>query len=274
MPRVIKSKLEPKTHTIKTGRILRDSSAQETPTYVRRIIRIIPVESTPKPKGYVYVPKNKPFTAETMEFRNLNRDDKFESVYALCQELGRMPRTYTSKKIQPTQYERVRAQFIVNMISARNRGELGKHDMEMLTKLESQLESYRKHIKVSDKITAVYEFYVKNNRLPNESDGIYFHWNRIKFIAPANVPSDFRENLRTLQAAKKPIQKKTRIERLNEILTFCESSGRSPKQHSGNEIEQNLANFISTTSQRLKNNTLTADEIVLYNKIRTFIRSR
>lgn len=219
--------------------------------------------------------ERKSFTAETMEFRNLDRESKFKSVYALCKKLGRTPRTYRSSKYTPTQYERVRAQFIINMTSKRNRGELNKHDMKLLDAVDGYTALHRKSIPLTDKVEKVHATFKSTRKLPETGTPEHRLWNAIRHMNASEIPSDFRSMFEELKQVKSvPINKVSASERLTAIIAWHSQHGRLPRQHADDQTECKLANTLSSLKQHIKKFPLTSGEMELYNKVVTLMPSR
>ena len=240
-------------------------------------IKVKKEPKVPKPKIVkVESPsERKSFTPETMEFRNLDREAKFNSVYELCKKLGRMPRTYRSLKYSPTQYERVRAQFIINMTSKRNRGELNKHDMKLLDAVDGYAKDRRKSIPLVEKIQIVHNVLKTTGKLPDTSSSEHRLWNSIRHMKPSDIPSDFRAMFEELiQIKSVPSSRVSVSARLELIIKWHSDHGRLPRQHADDDNECKLANAMSSIKQHIKKFPLTSDQMMMYNKIIELMPSR
>ncbi len=205
------------------------------------------------------------FSAETMKFRALNRDEKFQSLLELCNQLGHIPRTYSSKKYQPDDYARVRAQFYINMISAKNRGELSEHDLVNLDKIDH----FRTpKLSSEEKIDLVYRFIIDTGHIPTNEDPeeITEAWRSIRTGIPTEITPEHQkkyERIINLSVSRK----KTLIDRLSYILVFCRERNRTPKQHSLDRSEKHLADSLSSIKQRTTKQKMSDDERKIFNKI-------
>ena len=211
--------------------------------------------------------KNK-FSAETMKFRALNRDEKFASLLELCEKLGHIPRPYTSKKYQPDDYARVRAQFYINMVSAKNRGELSDHDIENLTKVDAYLP---KKLTSEQKIDLAYQFVSQHGHLPSaeDSDEHSDALRSIRTLDPGSFTNKYKKKLVAILGIGGS-SKKTLTERLIEILRFCMYRKRTPKQHSLDRVEKHLADSLSSIKQRTKISSMESSDKKLFIKIMKF----
>lgn len=201
---------------------------------------------------------NRKFNRETMKFRKLSRKEKFESLLELCQTLGHIPRPYNSKKFRPNNYSRVRAQFYVNMTAARSRNELSAEDLAMLEKVEKFIPD---RLSREEKIDLVTAYWNEHQKLPTQFDApeVFDAWKSVKIMSLDGLTNDY------LDAHKELIEigvssKKTMKEKLETILEFCIERGRTPKQHSLDKEEKQLADTLSSIKQRMKRIPLTIDE--------------
>lgn len=217
---------------------------------------------------------------ETKAFRKLDRHAKFESVLELCKKLGHIPRTYKSKRHNPNQAERVRAQFFINMQSAKNRNELH----EDFHKYVDDISAYgNPHLDTDEKINRLYEFFVENKRLPavkfNDDVSYIGNWKTVKDIDTSDVAGNglsklVNNRLKKMQKFATHIAPHTRIERLNILLQFCIKNNRTPAQHSADLSEKSLADFLSTMKQVSKKKKLPSDLALIMGQVMSFPSSR
>ena len=208
------------------------------------------------------------FSDETLKFRALSRDAKFASLIALCKTLGHFPHPYTSKKHTPDDYERVRAQFYVNMMSKKVRNELNDHDLANLAKVDK----FRpKRLTIEQKIDLVYQFVSLHGHLPNaeDSDDISDALRSIRTGDPETLSIEHKKKMDAILHIGSTI-KKTLTERLVEILAFCESRERTPKQHTLDRSEKHLADSLSSIKQRIKISSMIESDKKLFTDIMTF----
>lgn len=223
--------------------------------------------------------KSRKFCEETLQFRRLNRVDKYKSVLDLCIKTNRLPRPYETKNHKPDAYERVRGQFYVNMMVARNNGKLTNND-ELL--LLAKIDEYgRKSMDINQKIRYIYDFHKRNSRLPSKSHSDTMRdiqlWSRLRFALLAIQEGKSSVGFdKTLQSkvdkiiAMYQINKKPKSEKLTQILDFCKSNGRTPKQHSKDQNEKRLADRLSSTKQLMKKNKLDSSCIAIMKEIMKF----
>jgi hypothetical protein len=207
----------------------------------------------------------KKFHDETMAFRKLTRKEKFDSLLELCQKLGHIPKSYDSKKYVPDAYTKVRAQFYVNMTSARSRGDLCEADLAQLSTVEAFNHS---RLSREDKINLVTNYWNKYNVLPTKYDDpdTFEVLKSIKNMTLDGLTEDYIKSYTDLVDIIKK-SRKTLIERLTIIHDFCQLRNRTPKQHSLDINEKQLADTLSSIKQRMKKIPFTKDEQLLYNKI-------
>jgi hypothetical protein len=211
----------------------------------------------------------KQHSPETKQFRTLSRDEKFESVLSMCKALGTIPKTYATKTHLPTEAERVRGQFFINMQSAMHRNKLPS----MYHHYIEHILAYGNRIDVPEKVDRVYIFYKINHRLPtrkNDDVTLVNQWKSIKGINPNDLPLSRKRRLIhmiTFAAQSAPV---TKLDRLNDLLAFCTANGRLPKQHSVDISEKKLADFLSTLKQSIKKKPLSKELNSVYKKITRF----
>lgn len=212
--------------------------------------------------------KPRKFSRETMKFRKLSREEKFASLLELCKELGHIPRTYESKKYVPNDAARVRAQFYVNMTSARSRGELSEGDLKLLDKVEKFIPD---RLSREEKIDLVTSYWNEHQKMPLAVDAPEVHeaWKSIKTISLDGLAPDYIKAREDLFEVNNGL-KKTLKEKLDTILDFCIERSRTPKQHSLDKDEKQLADTLSSIKQRIKKIPLTNEEQETFDHIIEF----
>lgn len=212
--------------------------------------------------------KPRKFNSETMEFRRLTRKEKFASLLDLCKKLGHLPRPYKSKKYNPSNYDRVRAQFYVNMTAARSHGKLSEVDLKRLEMVEKFVPD---RLSREEKIDLVTSYWNEHGKLPTQFDAqeVYDAWRSIKAISLDGLAPDYVTAHADLIEINRTF-KKTMKERLDTILEFCIDRGRTPKQHSLDKDEKHLADTLSSIKQRMKKIPLTSEERETFDHIIEF----
>lgn len=212
----------------------------------------------------------------TKTFRTMSREAKFKSVLAMCRDLKEIPKTYDTKTHIPSDAEKVRGQFYINMQSARTRGELPEEFHQYL----DQIAEYgNPRLSLQAKVDVVFDFYVEKIRLPakskDDSNSIVGHWKAIRCINVDNPPEPLSKRrvsrLKKMQQYAATIAPPTRLDRLKNLLEYCKTHKRTPKQHSSNREEKRLADFYSTVKQTNKTTPLGGDELKLFNEIGTYM---
>lgn len=206
----------------------------------------------------------------SLEFRNQDLEAKYKSVLALCEKLKTLPRAYETKHRIPDEYERVRAQFYINKLSAKNRGELPKSEWHWIDKIEKFLpiktrltESLNAILKEAKKIGAIPKYVI----LPDGNPSM--HWSRIKQIPDTDL-SVVEILTRDAIELFTPAPKKSQSDKLRDVLNFCNTNGRTPNNHSSIVVEKQLADLLVTTNTAYKKHGLDADLLAVYKKIIQF----
>ena len=201
----------------------------------------------------------KPHSDTAKQFRALTREEKFKSVLAMCNELGTIPKTYSTKNHTPSESERVHGQFFINMQSAMNRGRLPHMYIDYITAI---LE-YGNRVNISTKIDRVYVFFRTNKRLPTHKNDDVTLMNQWKSIKSLDIQAHSAELTQVRQTKlTKMIEfsvqtmPKSKLEKLTDLLNFCTENNRTPRQHSSNPDEKKLASFLSTIKQGIKTKPL------------------
>jgi hypothetical protein len=204
-----------------------------------------------------------------LEFRRLDKSEKFKSTLDFCRLHETTPKTYPKSTV--SEYERVRGQFLINMKSALKNGQLNAGEIVSLSKLTV----YGKPKYTSTEwLEKILEFCNENKRTPKQNNGdvesmLSQKWNSLKNLPEVvKVPTNAKL-IESIQVHKSRYQI-PRKDKLKSVLEFCKKNGHSPKQHAYVNNEKTLANFLSTTTQRRKNHGLTPDEEALYAEIQTY----
>lgn len=215
----------------------------------------------------------KPHSDTTKQFRALTREEKFKSVLAMCNTLGTIPKTYSTKNHTPSESERVHGQFYINMQSALNRGKLPK----MYINYIKAISEYGNRVDVGEKIDLVHAFFCDNKRLPthkNDDVTLMNQWKSIKSIDTQTDNTQLtkcrRKKLTELISFSIQSMPKSKHAKLTDLLNFCIENNRTPRQHSLNPDEKKLADFLSTIKQGIKTKPLPPELNALYQRITTF----
>lgn len=215
----------------------------------------------------------KPHSDTAKQFRALSREEKFKSVLAMCNELGTIPKTYSTKNHTPSESERVHGQFFINMQSAMNRGRLP----HMYNDYIKAISEYGNRVDISNKIDLVYVFFRNNKRLPTHKSDDVTLMNQWKSIKSLDVKAHSTEltrgrqtKLTTMIEFSAHAMPKSKLEKLTDLLNFCIENNRTPKQHSANPDEKKLADFLSTIKQSIKTKPLPPELDILFHRITSF----
>jgi hypothetical protein len=187
----------------------------------------------------------KSFSPESIIFRRLPKPEKYAKVLEFCVKMKRTPSTSNV-----TENERILGQFYINSKSALKNNKLTKWEILELQKI------YRystKRITRIDKLNIILNFCVVNDRTPSQSSNkteekkLGQLLNTIKNSTKHNpFTLDELTIFNTIYTYRSNYQR-SRKEKLRDVLKFCETNDRTPKQHVLNATEKRHAEFLSTT---------------------------
>lgn len=182
---------------------------------------------------------------ESISFRRLTKEEKYEKVLAFCVDMKRTPSTSNV-----TESERVLGQFYTNNKSAQKNGILPDWEVEMLNKI---FEYSPKRNTRLDKLNRIIDYCIEHNKTPSQSSkdpnekklGQLLNTvkNSIKYKL---LTDDEQKAFNSIDKFRSNYQR-TREEKLNDVLEFCKKHDRTPRQHVNIVEEKRLAEFLSTT---------------------------
>jgi len=209
-----------------------------------------------------------------MNFKNLYTEEKYKTIIEFCTKHKRLP-IYNS----PRKYERVMSRFITNKKNTHNRSKRGL--ARGLAKWEVKKLEQIEHFKEStiDKLNDVLKFCKMHSRPPrylgNKEKGKKEEREVAKKLNSLKTREKEKENPFTPQEKKifdkialfKTKHQQPRMEKMQNVLAFCETHKRTPKQHVGDINEKRLAEFLSSIKTLVKNKKLSKKEREIFEKI-------
>jgi len=208
------------------------------------------------------------YSNESLEFRRLDKTEKYAKLLEFCEQNDRIPGV---TDVQES--ERVLGQFLINNKSAFNKGMLDDWEVELLTKVikytpirESRLE----------KLLRIRDFCVKNEKTPAQSSKnpdekkLGQLLNTVKNSMKKNKFTPEEHDVYEVISSYKSKYQKSRKSKLEEVLEFCQTNGRTPRQHVTNLTEKRHAEFLSTSNILYNKGTLEPDCIPILEEISLF----
>lgn len=187
----------------------------------------------------------KSFSPESISFRRLSKEEKYAKLLVFCVETGRTPSTSNV-----TEIERIIGQFYTNSKSAQKNDMLTDWEIAELDKVYQY--SSKRETRMN-KINNILQFCKNNDNTPSQSSKNLEEkklgqlLNTIKnSIKRKPLTSEESHVFDKIEKYRSNYQR-SRKEKLCDVLGFCETHDRTPKQHVGELIEKRLAEFLSTT---------------------------
>lgn len=209
------------------------------------------------------------FSPISVEFRHLEKTEKFKKLIEFCKQNNRTPSTSNV-----SEEERVLGQFYTNAKSAYKAGSLGRHEIQLLTEVNSYFS--RRETKLT-KINSILEFCKQHNRTPIQSSK---DLTERKLGQLLNTMKNQLKKGKLGEAEIKALDaldpyrsnyQRTREEKLEDVLAYCKTNGRTPRQHVSDETEKTLAVFLSTIKLQHRKNGLTPECIKILHEINEFL---
>jgi hypothetical protein len=199
----------------------------------------------------------------------MHKTEKFKKLIEFCKQTNRTPSTSNVPED-----ERVLGQFYTNAKSAHKAGSLSKHEVEFLNEVNKYFS--RRETKIS-KINSILEFCKHHNRTPIQSSKNATEkklgqlLNTLKNqLKKGKLSESEIKALDALDPYRSNYQR-SREEKLEDVLAYCKTNGRTPRQHVADETEKTLAVFLSTIKLQHRKNGLTPECIKLLNEIHEYL---
>lgn len=212
--------------------------------------------------------KHYSFTTDPKMFRKLDKQDKYNEVMEFIKLHKRIPSTSGSP--EP---ERMLGQFLINSKSAVKNDTCQEWEYEMVANINEMAPARESKI---DKINRILGYCEKHKKTPTQSSnnkeekrlgqllnslkvmlnkGLFTEDEKVEFTKLENFRSNYQ---------------RPREEKLSDILTFCETNDRTPRQHVSDEVEKRMAELLSTTKVLASKNKLDEPSKVIFDKIMQF----
>ena len=208
------------------------------------------------------------FTTDPKMFRKLDKQDKYNEVVEFINIHKRIPSTSGSP--EP---ERMLGQFLINAKSSVKHNTCQEWEVEMVDKINEMAPVRESKV---DKIARILTYCEKHNKTPAQSSKnteekrLGQLLNSLKVMLNKDLfTEDEKVEFAKLQNYRSNYQR-PREEKLSDILTFCETNNRTPRQHVTNEVEKRMAELLSTTKVLASKNSLDEPSKAVFDKIMQF----
>jgi hypothetical protein len=185
-------------------------------------------------------------TLTSVQFRSLSKEEKYGIVLDFVTTTKRIPSTL--HRIEP---ERMIGQFLINAKSAVKNGTAKEWEAAKISEIMAMVPTKTTRL---DRINKIVEFCELHKKTPSQSSR---DESERKLGQLLNMIKNISKNggltLEEADAFKQIHQfrsnhQKSRAEKLQEILTFCNQAKRTPRQHvKDNPVEKRMAELLSTT---------------------------
>jgi len=219
-----------------------------------------------------YDTDKKSFSSESLTFRRLSKKEKYVTLLEFCKKHNQTPRTY-----KRPEEERVLGQFLVNTKALTKKG---AHVIEkwegVYLKEIANYEVYQKDPII--RLNEILKWTVFNEKTPTQSSTntkekkLGQSLNSLKLSHKRGKLNEDGEILLNQILEYKTNHQRTRDEKLKDVVEFCRTENRTPKQHVTDKNEKRLAEFLSTTKGLLKQPDFVMDTIsqTYFDEILTF----
>lgn len=209
---------------------------------------------------------------KSKHFKTLTREEKLDALLAFCMEHKRLPRTF---KEEVDEEERYLGTFYCNNKSQLNKYALAFPENEL--KIFKQIEQFvTKRIPRKERLAQILSFCESNKKIPSQvskddSERKLGHLMNSFRLMYKNKQMDAEECLLMEKINEyKSGNVKSKKERLMEVLDFCKTNNRTPKQHVDDQSEKRMGEFLTTVKMAHKGNKLDPECIELVKQILMF----
>jgi len=185
-------------------------------------------------------------TLTASQFRSLSKEEKYGIVLDFVNTNKRIPST-----LHRNEPERMIGQFLINAKSSVKNGTAKEWESAKISEILANVPAKTTRL---DRINKIVEFCQVNKKTPSQSSQ---NESERKLGQLLNMIKNISKNggltLEEADAFKQIHQfrsnhQKSRAEKLQEILTFCSHTKRTPRQHvKDNPVEKRMAELLSTT---------------------------